>query len=51
MDAVNIDTPILQDCVNDGLGVENIIMTGSPITGVHAITEGAGVIAFDGSPF
>ena len=50
MNTVHVHTPQVSHSINDGLGVDNIIMTRGPVTAVHGVTQGTGVIAVNSSP-
>ena len=50
MDTVQVHTPLTSHCVNDGLGVGDVVVTGGPVAGVQGVAQGAGVVAVNSSP-
>ena len=50
MDTVQVHAPLTSHCVNDGLGVGDVVVTGGPVAGVQGVAQRAGVVAVNSSP-
>ena len=50
VNAVHVDTPGVNHGVNDGLGVDDVVVTRGPVAAVHGVTQGARVVAVNGAP-